>query len=58
LEEEESWRQKSRAMWIKNGEKNTKFFHNFASYRRNKKCLWEIRDDIGNVHTSQEEIKK
>jgi hypothetical protein len=58
LEEEESWRQKSRAIWIKSGDKNTKFFHNFASYRRNKKFLWEIRDEDGNVHTGQEAIKK
>jgi hypothetical protein len=58
LEEEERWRQKSRAIWIKSDDKNTKFFHNFINYRRNKKFLWEIRDEDGNVHSGQDAIKK
>jgi hypothetical protein len=57
LDEEERWRQKSRATWIKSGDKNTKFFHRFASYRRNKKYLWEITDEDGHLHTDQEVIK-
>jgi hypothetical protein len=52
LDEEESWRQKSRAIWIKSGDNNTKFFHNFASYERNKKHLWDITDDARRVHSS------
>jgi hypothetical protein len=35
-----------------------KFFHRFASYRRNKKHLWEIKDDSGCVHSGQENIKE
>jgi hypothetical protein len=49
--EEELWRQQSRAIWIKSGEQNTKFFHQFASHRRNHKYIWEIQDENGLVHS-------
>jgi hypothetical protein len=52
LEEEERWRQKSRAIWITSGDKNTKFFHRFASFRRNKKHIWEIEDESGRTHSN------
>jgi hypothetical protein len=55
--EEEYWRQKSRATWLKCGDRNTKFFHKFASARRNQKHIWEIDDDTGQTFRGQEEIK-
>jgi hypothetical protein len=55
---EELWRQQNRAIWVQSGDQNMKLFHQFASHRRNRKHIWEIRDDIGTVHIGQEAIKK
>jgi hypothetical protein len=56
-ESEENWRQRSRAIWIKSGDQNTKFFHKFASFRRNSKYLWEILGDQDQVYRGQDQIK-
>jgi hypothetical protein len=55
--EEEYWRQKSRATWLKCGDRNTKYFHKFSSARRNQKHIWEIDDENGQTIRGQEEIK-
>ena len=38
---ESLWRHKSRALWIENGDENTKYFHNYSNLRKNIKTIWE-----------------
>eukprot|EP00253_Pinus_taeda_P022290 PITA_22290 len=56
LKEEITWRLKSRALWLKEGDRNSKFFHSFANARRKSNSIWNIRDSGGNLLSSQEEI--
>jgi hypothetical protein len=58
LVEEELWRHQSRAIWIKSGDQNTNFFHQFANFRRNLEHIWEVLDENGQVHFGQEALKK
>jgi len=54
--EESTWRLKSRATWIKEGYRNTKFFHRYANHCRNINTIWEIKDGDGKTHQTQEYI--
>eukprot|EP00253_Pinus_taeda_P030806 PITA_30806 len=41
-DEEEFWRQKSRNLWLKSGDKNTSFFHKHVEARKHFKTVSEI----------------
>lgn len=43
--EEVVWRQKSRMLWLKEGDKNTKFFHNAVKARRRVNQIGRLRMD-------------
>ncbi|GJT41193.1 reverse transcriptase [Tanacetum coccineum] len=45
--EEIMWRQRSRIQWLKEGDKNTHFFHARASSRRNQNNLLKLQNDDG-----------
>jgi len=41
-EKEELWRLKSRAIWLKAGDCNTKYFHNLANGRKASNTIWKL----------------
>jgi hypothetical protein len=45
--EEIFWRQRSRVSWLKEGDRNTKFFHACASQRKKSNLISGLRDDYG-----------
>ena len=48
-------RQKSRAIWIKEGDNNKKFFHNFSNHGRNLNMISTIKDMNGVMVSSFKE---
>lgn len=50
------WKQKSRNKWLKEGERNTKFFHACAKTRKAKNMSVVIKDDHGVEKVGEENI--
>jgi hypothetical protein len=58
LEQEEVyWSQRSRANWIRYGDRNTNFFHNFASARRKKNFIVKLKDGNNNWVEGTNDLK-
>eukprot|EP00253_Pinus_taeda_P029932 PITA_29932 len=58
LQEEILWRQKSRIRWLKEGEKNTKFFHKTTVQRQMHNHISQLNNAQGEQVESQEGIEK
>ncbi|XP_074277515.1 uncharacterized protein LOC141601144 [Silene latifolia] len=55
-QEEQYWRQRSRALWLRDGDRNTSFFHNRAGERKRKNYIGMLIDDNGNEKVGDEAV--
>lgn len=58
LDEEVYWKQRSRADWLLEGDRNTKFFHAKATVRKRKNRIEGVLDENGNWSIEAEEIER
>eukprot|EP00253_Pinus_taeda_P017644 PITA_17644 len=56
-QEEIFWRQKSRVQWLKEGEKNTRFFHRSTLTNRAHNRISSIKDEEGHILSFHEGIE-
>ncbi|XP_050242124.1 uncharacterized protein LOC126691087 [Quercus robur] len=56
--EDLKWKQKSREIWIREGDQNTCFFHLSTLIRRRRNCIQEIKLEDGSWINDGEDIQK
>lgn len=57
LKEELLWLQKSRSEWIKDGDRNTKYYHARAVIQRRRKKVTMLKNDVGEWVADSETLK-
>jgi hypothetical protein len=57
-QEEILWRQKSRIQWLKEGNRNTKFFHRSTIQRRHANRITQLILDNGKIRHTHEELEE
>ena len=57
LAEEEYWRQKSRSLWLKAGDRNSSFFHKQAQARKCSNSISDIKEE-NTIHNDNTSIKR
>ncbi|XP_062028495.1 uncharacterized protein LOC133744394 [Rosa rugosa] len=55
--QEKYWKQRSRALWLKEGDRNSAFFHRKASNRKCRNTIKGLQDENGEWHNDPRTIK-
>ncbi|KAF8008545.1 hypothetical protein BT93_K2265 [Corymbia citriodora subsp. variegata] len=55
--EESFFKQKSRIRWLKEGDQNTRFFHQSVNHHHLRNRIISVQDGVGNMITEPEEIQ-
>jgi hypothetical protein len=55
-EQEATWRLKSRAIWLEQGDENTKFFHAFSKGQKASNTIWNMKDPEGRTLSTFPEL--
>lgn len=56
--EEIMWLQRSRVLWLQQGDRNTNFFHQTVNGRRKRNTISRLHDTNGNWITNEGKIKE
>lgn len=51
------WSQRAKQYWLKHGDNNTRFFHRFASTRKEHNKIRRLKDADGNWRDTEEAIQ-
>jgi hypothetical protein len=51
------WKQRAHAHWMKEGDRNTKYFHSFAFVRRKMNWITKLKKEDGSVVEDEETMK-
>ena len=54
--EAQMWRQRSRILWMKDGDRNTKFFHSKASQQRRRNYITKLYDSTSRWCTRESQV--
>ncbi|CAH9114746.1 unnamed protein product, partial [Cuscuta epithymum] len=56
--ENEFWRQRAKLKWLKEGDSNTKFFHDYVKIKNRMQAITVIKDSDGNICREPDAIAK
>lgn len=58
LEQEETWRLRSREIWLQAGDGNTKFFHKYANGSKANNNIWHMHTEHGLIAKTYNQLAR